>query len=97
MPKNILLYWIGNIGISGKGANYSIPYNPNTTIGDIIANIPLCCKSQNTRIEILKFQKGNINKYDINNPYWSHETKLSDYLAYYSSFGDDLQVIYCLI
>lgn len=32
----ILVYWIGNIGIVGKGPNWMERYDPNRTIGDLI-------------------------------------------------------------
>jgi len=36
MTQYTLVYWHGIIGIPGKGPNYSEPYNPNRTIGEII-------------------------------------------------------------
>ena len=35
---------------------------------------------RNKRVEIFKHQYGNINKYNLSDPYWSHDTKLSDYV-----------------
>jgi len=53
---------------------------------------------RNKRIEILKFKPGDINKYDRNNPYWSHDTKLSDYVNQMGgSNSNDIQLIFCLV
>jgi hypothetical protein len=35
MPE-IAVYWIGIIGIPGKGPNWIEPYNPHKTIGELI-------------------------------------------------------------
>jgi hypothetical protein len=42
---------------------------------------------RNKRVEMFKFQPGNINKYDLRNPHWSHDTKLSDYVNLMGGHG----------
>lgn len=77
----ILVYWIGIIGIPGKGPNWSEPYDPNKTIGQIIQTMTHHkLGEQRKRIEILKYESGDLNKYDKNNPYWSHDTRMIDYV-----------------
>jgi hypothetical protein len=47
----------------------------------------------------LKFQYGNLDKYDRNNPYWSHDTKLSEYLNFMGGWrgSNDLMLVYCIV
>jgi hypothetical protein len=98
MVKHTLFYYIGIIGIAGKGPNYMELYNPDKTIGEMITILKTNGFSEsNKRIEIFKFQKGNLNKYDKNNPHWSHETKLSECLNYYGPSGNDLMLIFILV
>lgn len=52
---------------------------------------------QNKRIEIFKYEKGNLNKYNKNNPYWSHNTKMSEILNKYGLFRKDIMMIYCIV
>jgi hypothetical protein len=79
--SNTLVYWIGILGIPGKGPHYMEPYDPNRTIGQIIQTMTATGHvERNKRVEMLKHQSGNVNKYDISDPYWSHDTKLSDYV-----------------
>lgn len=81
MSKQLLVYWHGIIGIAGKGPNYYESYNPDRTIGDIIEAMKVNKLGENgKRIEMFKFQKGNMNKYDINDMYYNHNMKLSEYL-----------------
>jgi len=95
---NILVYWIGIVGIAGKGPNWIEPYNPNKTIGEIISTMQKNgLGERNKRIEIFKFEKGNISKYDKNNPHWSHDTKLSDYVNIMGSYGNGVELFYCII
>jgi len=97
--KRILVYWIWIIGISGKGPAYIETYDPNRTIGELIQIMTNSgCVERNKRIEILKFKPGNINNYDKNSPYWTHNTKLSDYVIQMGGLnGNDIQLIYCVI
>ena len=81
MAKRTLVYWYGIIGIPGKGPHYMEPYDPNRTIGQIIQTMTSTgLVERNKRVEMFKFQSGNINKYNISDPHWSHDTKLSDYV-----------------
>jgi len=91
MTQRILVYWKGIIGIPGKG--------PNKTIGELIQTmINAGVGERNKRIEIFKFQSGNLNKWDRNNPYWTHNTKLSDYVIQMGGLtGNDIMLIYCLV
>lgn len=76
-----LVYWHGNIGFPGKGPHYMETYDPNRTIGQVIQTMTMNgLVEKNKRIEIFKHQYGNINKYNMSEPYWSHNTKLSDYV-----------------
>ena len=94
----IIVFWIGNIGIPGKGPGWTESYNPNRTIGELIQDM----KNNNVggvgkRVEILKHAYGSL-KYDESNPYWSHDTKLSDYVAYYGGInGKYIQLIFCAL
>ena len=79
--SNTLVYWIGILGIPGKGPHYTEPYDPNRTIGQIIQTMTATGHvERNKRVEMLKHQSGNVNKYNISDPYWSHDTKLLDYV-----------------
>jgi hypothetical protein len=97
--KRILVYWIGIIGIPGKGPAYMENYDPNRTVRELIQSmINARIGEKNKRIEILKFKPGDINKYDKNNPYWSHDTKLSDYVNQMNGTNcNDIQFIFCLV
>jgi len=100
MSKRILVYWHGIVGIAGKGPAYIEAYDEKKTIGEVIQTMTKAgCGEKNKRIEIFKFEKGNMNKYDKNNPYWSHDTKLSDYLTIVGGWGksNDLWLVYCIV
>lgn len=78
--SKIHVYWIGILGIAGKGPHYVEPYDPNRTIGQIIQTMTKNgLVERGKRVEMLK-HFGDINKYNISDPYWSHDTKLSDYV-----------------
>jgi hypothetical protein len=87
-------YWIGIIIIAGKGPNWREIYNPDKTIGDVIETL-----RNNKRIVVLKSKPGTLDKFeDINNPYWSNETTLREYVNYYGGErGNDLMLIYCTV
>lgn len=77
-----LVYWHGIIGIPGKGPHYMEPYNPDRTIGQVIQTMTANgLVERNKRVEMFKHQQGNMSKYNISDPYWSHGTKLSDYVT----------------
>lgn len=93
--SKIYVYWHGVIGIPGKGPHWIGDYDPNMTIGQIIQKMEQGgCGERNKRIEIFKFEKGNMSKWDKQNPYWSHDTKLSDYVNIMGS-GKDVHMV-CL-
>ena len=94
----ILVFWIGIIGIPGKGANWVENYDPNRTIGELLHTMKNNKLGENNkRIEILKHKYGNL-KYDESDPYWNHSTKLSEYVAYYGGIkGNYVQLIYCIV
>ena len=70
------------IGIAGKGPAYIETYDPNKSIGELIQTMTNAgVGERNKRIEIFKFKPGDISKYDKNCPYWTHDTKLSDYVS----------------
>lgn len=97
--QRIIVYWIGIVGIPGKGPSYIETYDPNRSIGELIQTMTNAgIGERNKRIEIFKFKPGNINNYDRNNPYWTHNTKLSDYVIQMGGLnGNDIMLIYCLI
>ena len=95
----VLVYWIGIIGVPGKGPNWIEKYDPNRTIGELI-NTMMTNKlgENNKRIEIFKQEYGNLNKYDKTNPYWNHSTKLSEYVDYCGGLnGKYIQLTYCIV
>ena len=95
MANDTLVYWCGLVGIPGKGPNWSEPYNPNRTIGELIQTMTKHGLGEGgKRIEILKYQRGDVGKYDKNNPYWPHVTKLSEYL---NTMGDVRFLLYCIV
>ena len=92
-----LVYWIGIIGIPGKGPHYMEPYDPNRTIGQIIQTITTNgLGERNKRVEIFKHQSGNISKYNISDPHWSHDTKLSDYVNLMGESGSGNLELICV-
>ncbi len=98
MAENILVYYHGVIGVPGKGPNWIEKYNPSTTIGSIIQKMTSAKLGyQNKRIEIFKFQKGDLNKFDKNNLYWNHNTKMSEYLNTMGLNGKDLFLVYVCV
>ena len=95
MNNKTLVYWHGIVGIPGKGPNWEEPYNPNRTIGELIKTMTdYKCGEQNKRIEILKYQRGNLSRYDKNNPWWPHSTTLAEYL---NVMGDTNFLVYVII
>jgi hypothetical protein len=96
---NVLVYWMGIVGIPGKGPNYMAPYSPNETIGEVIEKMRgWNLGERNKRIEILKY-KGAIDKYDRNNPYWEHSATVLDYVNYHGgkNQGVDVFMVYCIV
>ena len=90
-----LVYWYGNIGIPGKGPHYMEPYDPNRTIGQVIQTMTKNgFVEKNKRVEMFKHQPGNMSKYDTNNPYWTHDTKLSEYVNFMRAHNwKDIQLV----
>ena len=99
MVQEILVYWHGIVGIAGKGPNWMEPYNPNRTIGELIQTMKTHKLGENNkRIEIFKISPGNLSKYDINDPYWAHNTTLAEYLQYMGgSNGRYLMLVYVVV
>jgi len=94
----VLVYYFGIIGVPGKGPQLIDSYNPEKTIGDVIQNLKNTLTERSKRVEILKFEKGNINRYDRNNPHWPHDTKLKDYVSHMGGLnGGDVMLIFCLV
>ncbi len=101
MSQNILVYWHGIIGISGKGPNWVEKYEPNKTIGELIQTMTANnLGERNRRIEIFKFTPGRLDKWDKNDYYWNHNTKLSDYVQAMNGSIEtksDIMLVYLII
>lgn len=100
MGRKILVYWIGIIGIPGKGPAYIETFVPNRSIGELIKSMSDAgIGERNRRIEMLKHKPGDISKYDIHNPYWNHNTKLSEYVNQMGGANNtyDIQMVFCLV
>lgn len=90
----VLVFWIGIIGMPGKGANWVENYNPNRTIGEICRAMESNRLGEGKTVKILKHYKGSLN-YNANDPYWADNTKLSDYVNYYGGLnGQYVEMIY---
>jgi hypothetical protein len=96
---SIHVYWLGIVGIPGKGPNWSEPYNGNKTLGDITREMKASgFGERNKEIKMFKFKPGNLNVYDKNSPHWSDDTKLSEYASYYGGIrGGRLEMIYVMV
>ncbi len=94
MVNNILVYWHGIIGIPGKGPNWIEKYDPNKTIGDIINSLKTHKLCDGKSAEILKFHRGNLSKFDKNDLWWNHNTRMSEYYSYYGPYGNDVMLVY---
>ena len=93
-----LVYWHGILGIPGKGPNWMEPYNPDRTIGEIIQSMKNAGLGERKNIEILKFKTGDVSKYDKNNPWWPHDTKLSEVVAHHGGLsGNNIQLVYYMV
>jgi len=99
MALRTLVYWHGIVGIPGKGPNWSEPYQPHRTIGELIQTmISNQCGERNRRIEILKFPPGHIDRVNPQDPYWSHNVSLTDYVqAMGGPCGPDVMLIYVTV
>ncbi len=98
MPRYTFVYWIGIIGVPGKGPNWQENYDPNRTIGQIIQSMKDARLGEGgKRIEMLKHPPGNINGFNKSDPYWDHNTKLSDYHTRMGGGGQDIYLIYCVV
>jgi len=97
MAQNILVYWHGIVGIAGKGPNYMERYDPNRTIGELIQAMTTARLNERKTIQIIKFKYGNVSAVNPSDPYWSHNTKLSEYLAVMGLENKNLFLIYTLV
>ena len=97
MAWNTLVYWLGVVGVAGKGPNWMEPYNGDRTIGELVQTM-MTHRLGDTgkQIHILKFKPGDVGRlYDKNNPYWTHNTKLSEYVNFYGvSPANDVFMVY---
>ena len=96
MAKNTIVYWHGIVNIPGKGPIWSEPYDPNKTIGSIIQTMTHHKLNDNgKRIEILKCNgNGRIDKINPSEPYWNHNTTLSQYFNTMGLYGHDIMLVY---
>lgn len=89
----VLVYWVGIIGVPGKGPNWTEQYDPNRTIGDLVDAMQAHgLGGSNKRIKILKHF--SLHKLDQSDPYWSHSTKLSECGGL---CGKYLTLAYCIV
>lgn len=80
MVRKVLAYYLGVIGIPGKGANLVMNYTEGMTIGDVVQSlVKYGFKESNRHIEILKHAPRNLNQINPRDPHWNHAIKLSDY------------------
>ena len=96
MAWNTLVYWMGIVGVAGKGPNYMELYNGDRTIGQLIQSMMSIRLGEGKQIQILRFKPGDAGRLvDNNNPYWPHDTKLSEYVGFYGgSPANDVFMIY---
>jgi hypothetical protein len=98
MTPQVIVFWIGNIGIPNKGPGWMEPYNPARTIGELVRDMTANNVGGGKRVEIFKHEYGNLNKYDKSNPYWNHSTTLAEYVSYCGGLnGNYVQLIFCAI
>ncbi len=97
----ILVSYVGILGIPGKEANWCEKYDPNRTIGELIRDMSqprYRLGGQGKRIEILKFARGDVSKYNRADPYWSHATTLGQYSsAMGGPAGGYLELVYVVV
>ncbi len=94
----ILVFWIGIIGIAGKGAAWMENYDPNRTIGELTSAMKRSVLGEkNKTIKIFKHYSGSLN-YNVSDPHWDDATKLSDYVNYYGGLrGNYVEMIYVIV
>lgn len=94
----VLIYWIGNIGIVGKGPNWIENYTPTKTLGEITRTLTKNgLGERNKTIKIFKHKCGSMN-YDANDPHWADSTVLSDYINYYGGLKSQyIEMIYVIV
>lgn len=98
MAARTLAYWIGILGVAGKGPNWAEPYQPGRTIGELVQTMHAHgCGEAGKRIEILKFTPGHLDRYNAADPYWDHRATLQEYVNVYGWFGRDIQVIFVVV
>lgn len=98
MSKNILVYYIGLLGIAGIGPHWIEPYSPDKTLGEVIQNMKdnNVSRSTSKKIKILKHESGDVSKRDKNDLYWLDDTKIIDYENKMGCCGN-VRLIFCLV
>lgn len=80
MVRKVLAYYLGVVGVPGRGANLVMNYSESMTIGDVVQSlVKHGFKENNRRTEVLKHAPRDLNRVNPRDPHWSHATKLSDY------------------
>ena len=92
MARNVLIYWVGILGIPGKGPNNIELYDGNKTLADIAAVLLKLRMNNKKDINFPQIQNGKVHptaSYPLN-------MKLSEYLALHPILIDnkDLMVVY---
>jgi hypothetical protein len=97
MPRNTIVYWIGIIGIPGKGPNWMEPYNGARTLGELIVDMEANGLGEvGKTTKIFKFIPGDLNKFDLNNPHWPESTTMAEYVAVMGDYPDNV-VVYVMV
>ena len=98
MPRT-LMYWIGILGLPGSGPSFMCDYDASMTLGKLaqLAAPTLLYSDPGKTIKFFKYVRGDVNKYNPADPYWSEDTTLQTYTSYYGGVVADNWVIYVLL
>ena len=96
--KKIIVYWMEIIFTKQNLLPaYIEDFDKNRTIGQIIDTMIINgYVEDNMRVEMFKHKYGDIHKYDKYHPYWSHDTKLSDYVEQMGGITENDVCLICV-
>lgn len=94
----VAVFWIGIIGVAGKGPNWMEDYDGEKTIGELTRKMEAAgLGSIGKRIRIIKHRPFSLD-YDEKDPYWAENTKLSSFSSYYGGLrGQYLEMVYAIV